>query len=844
MSHGQNQAAFLGPKAENQEYFESLLLEAFRDYCYWRKNFHPEDQPYVSSDSRLHPDFLRFRERLQSNLFQVLSHLKRSVPFFSPRYLGHMNTDLLMPGLLGYIAAMFYNQNNIVQEAATLTMHFEREGVKLLAQMLGYNIDEAWGHLCSGGTSANMESLWVARQIKLFPYHLALFLKQYPAGWHELGQIDQELLQKCAYSPIKLSVREATHLYTQLLPILQANPLHSAQFKAWAPTELGLVGFYQACHEKGIDIPQFKILYSRNAHYSMKKSLGVIGLGEAQVHLIDLDENLRLDTAKLSTQIQEICQEPNQDVLAVVGVYGSTEEGSIDDFAAIQKIRAELQEKQGRDFWLHCDACYGGYALAMHSRTSGAASNLDQLFEELIESLPKDRPEETPETIQLKWSETQISSWLAASEALANADSISLDPHKLGYIPYPAGSVLYRDYRVREFIRCDAPYLNAQLQQTAALSHWDNDYLGKYTLEGSRPGAYGVAIWLAHATVPLNPSGHGSIVAASVLGARRVQQSLQSMQEANSFFLCPEPDLNILCYTFPRLRNEQPVSLNALNRAVKRIYEQLLTSEDSPAHTRQFVVAETSLDIASYGKNYLNQLISKMYPGRHTSDRPVPQVTSEQLNPWRDDDKIRFFRTVVMHPHLLQAHSQPHFSQPERSVVREFATFITNTIDHTLDQILNEPLPWSGSKLRLPDTVDTPCLLMLEDDPRLSSYISEQLCQYYDGLDVKHLSVQNCFDPRQVENRNIIAALVDIQLLAQPEGGLQFLEYASIPGNLPHFKGAVVFSGHTQHQARVEGMGGDFRYQFVAKPNLNTPHYQAAMNQVLERLWDILYLKP
>ena len=32
---------FLGPKAENADVFERLLLEAFRDHVFWRRNFHP-----------------------------------------------------------------------------------------------------------------------------------------------------------------------------------------------------------------------------------------------------------------------------------------------------------------------------------------------------------------------------------------------------------------------------------------------------------------------------------------------------------------------------------------------------------------------------------------------------------------------------------------------------------------------------------------------------------------------------------------------------------------------------------------------------------------------------------
>src|SRR5690606_24974023 len=36
-------AVFLGPKGENADAFERLLLDAFRDHVFWRRNFHPED---------------------------------------------------------------------------------------------------------------------------------------------------------------------------------------------------------------------------------------------------------------------------------------------------------------------------------------------------------------------------------------------------------------------------------------------------------------------------------------------------------------------------------------------------------------------------------------------------------------------------------------------------------------------------------------------------------------------------------------------------------------------------------------------------------------------------------
>ena len=44
--------------------------------------------------------------------------------------------------------------------------------------------------------------------------------------------------------------------------------------------------------------------------------------------------------------------------------------------------------------------------------------------------------------------------------ALQHADSITVDPHKAGYIPYPAGGLCYRDERTRFLITWTSPYIS------------------------------------------------------------------------------------------------------------------------------------------------------------------------------------------------------------------------------------------------------------------------------------------------------------------------------------------------------------------------------------------------
>jgi glutamate/tyrosine decarboxylase-like PLP-dependent enzyme len=63
----------------------------------------------------------------------------------------------------------------------------------------------------------------------------------------------------------------------------------------------------------------------------------------------------------------------------------------------------------------------------------------------------------------------------AQLEAMGGVDSITIDPHKAGYVPYPAGSLCYKDGRMRYLVTWTAPYIN---QST------EGESIGVYGVEG------------------------------------------------------------------------------------------------------------------------------------------------------------------------------------------------------------------------------------------------------------------------------------------------------------------------------------------------------------------------
>ncbi|KAK2473304.1 hypothetical protein H9L39_15479 [Fusarium oxysporum f. sp. albedinis] len=93
-------------------------------------------------------------------------------------------------------------------------------------------------------------------------------------------------------------------------------------------------------------------------------------------------------------------------------------------------------------------------------------------------------------------------------EFLPFADSITIDPHKSGYINYPAGGLCYRDQRMRYLITWTSPIVYHQGD--------DKGSMGVYGVEGSKPGAAAVATWLTHKTLRLEVDGYGRLLGEAI----------------------------------------------------------------------------------------------------------------------------------------------------------------------------------------------------------------------------------------------------------------------------------------------------------------------------------------
>ncbi|MGC1482862.1 MAG: aminotransferase class I/II-fold pyridoxal phosphate-dependent enzyme [Candidatus Acidiferrum sp.] len=102
-------------------------------------------------------------EGIAEALNAASERLHDNYPYFHPMYAGQMLKPPHPAARLAYALAMWINPNNHALDGGRATSAMEKEAVAQIAAMFGWK--EFLGHLCGGGTMANLEALWVASQV-------------------------------------------------------------------------------------------------------------------------------------------------------------------------------------------------------------------------------------------------------------------------------------------------------------------------------------------------------------------------------------------------------------------------------------------------------------------------------------------------------------------------------------------------------------------------------------------------------------------------------------------------------------------------------------------------------
>ncbi|MCB1055731.1 MAG: hypothetical protein KDD11_09500, partial [Acidobacteria bacterium] len=377
---------------------------------------------------------------------------------------------------------------------------------------------------------ANYESLWYHQAGKFLPLAVAVACRQEgieaPAG-----------LPGDVWGLLNVPLGRTEEIYRDFLRRAAVRAVDGRTvLRRWSLAAHGDADYRDlVCETLGESYASPVVLVPDTAHYSWKRSAGLLGYGSRNLWSVPVDEGFRMDPVAFRETLGR-CLEERRPVLQSVFVLGTTEFGSVDPLPELMASRTEFREL-GLDAPVHIDAAYGGY------------------FASIFRAGRTQDPPEDPFLAPLRRS----------CEALRLTDSVTVDPHKMGYAPYGAGAIVIRHGYLRELVAEGAHYA----LDTRGLKHED---LGKFILEGSKPGAAAAAVWLNHRMMPLNLDGYGSHLRdlcrlAQDFYRHVVQQDARLQRQGKPYRLVPltEPETNIVCLLVVPLTARGLAEVDSLN---------------------------------------------------------------------------------------------------------------------------------------------------------------------------------------------------------------------------------------------------------------------------------------
>ncbi|MFI6812734.1 pyridoxal phosphate-dependent decarboxylase family protein [Nonomuraea sp. NPDC050328] len=265
------------------------------------------------------------------------------------------------------------------------------------------------------------------------------------------------------------------------------------------------------------------IAYSAEAHYTHARMCRVLGV---EGHAVPADQRGRIDLDALEDLLR------TGRIGTVVLTAGTTGLGAVDPIHEALGICRRYGTR------IHVDAAYGGFFTLL------AGQELDP----------------------------------APWRAIAECDSVVVDPHKHGLQPYGCGAVLFRDPAVGRFYVHDSPY-----------TYFTSDelHLGEISLECSRAGAAAAALWFTFELLPPTRQGLGEVLAA---GRRAALAWAGLLEKSPVVELYQRPELDIVAY-FPNLP-----SLSEIDRKSAEMMERGMTDDPARAvYLSTFQVAAPAL---------------------------------------------------------------------------------------------------------------------------------------------------------------------------------------------------------------------------------------------------------
>ncbi len=299
--------------------------------------------------------------------------------------------------------------------------------------------------------------------------------------------------------------------------LANVTALWVARNRAFAKTEhfpgINQTGLYRALKHYGYE--GVAILVSRRGHYSLSKAADILGIGRQDFYAIPVDVEHKINLNLLRQQCEKL-QQARIKVVAIVGVAGSSETGSVDPLVEMAAIAKQY------DVHFHVDAAWGGPTL------------FSQTYRHLLRG------------IEL-------------------ADSVTLDAHKQLYVPMGAGMVFFKDPRYSSSIQHHAQYIVRKGSKD----------LGRYSLEGSRPG---MAMLVQSGLKIMGRKGYEVLIDLGIEAAKRFALMIQNSPDFQLVSV-PELNLLTYRYIpadiYRLIQQKKLQHSSELNSALNRITKQI-----------------------------------------------------------------------------------------------------------------------------------------------------------------------------------------------------------------------------------------------------------------------------
>lgn len=221
-----------------------------------------------------------------------------------------------------------------------------------------------------------------------------------------------------------------------------------------------------------------EIIIPESAHFSFKKAADMLNLTIVEAKI---DDNYKIDVDSLKEVISD-------KTVAIVAIAGTTELGLIDPIEEISKIALQ------HNIYFHVDAAFGGFSIPFLRRCGYDLPVFDFSLEGVC--------------------------------------SITVDPHKMGLAPIPAGGILFRKEEYLEVMAVDSPYLTVKTQST---------------IVGTRLGAASAATYAIMKY--FGKDGYTKLACDMMANTRFLKEGLE---EIGYEVIC-EPELNIVAFNHPTM---------------------------------------------------------------------------------------------------------------------------------------------------------------------------------------------------------------------------------------------------------------------------------------------------